>query len=249
MNEFNYDIINDYVSGELSGDALLAFEKELQTNEALAKEVAIFKTIQEELGSQFKNKSDSENLRQTLENLNQTYFEKPKAKVVSMKKIILGLTAIAAAVLLFFMLKPSNSNYDKVAIYADAIKDVEPISNSVRGIGIDDDIEKAKLLYNAKNYTAALPKLKAIVEKKKEETELIMALGVCYLQTNKLDSAFQVFDNIAQGQTVYKNNAILYKALIYFKQNNTEACKAALELIPADADKYNAAQALLKKIK
>ena len=249
MNEFNYDIINDYVSGELSGDALLAFEKELQTNEALAKEVAIFKTIQNELGSQFKNKSGSENLKQTLGKLNETYFEKPKAKVISMKKILLGLTAVAAAIILFFIFKPSNTNLDKDAIYAAATKDVEPISNTIRGIGIDDDIEKAKLLYNAKNYTDALPKLKAIVEKKKDETELIMALGVCYLQTNKIDSAFQVFETIAQGQTVYKNNAILYKALIYFKQNNMEACKTALQLIPADADKYKAAQALLKKIK
>ena len=249
MNEFNYDIINDYVCGELNGEALLAFEKELQTNESLAKEVAIFKTIQDELGSQFKNKSESENLKQTLGKLNETYFEKPKAKVVSMKKIIIGIIAVAAAVLLFFMLKPSNNNYDKAAIYASAIKDVEPISNTVRGIGIDDDIEKAKLLYNAKNYTEALPKLKAIVEKKKEETELTMALGVCYLKTNKLDSAFTVFDSIAQGITVYKYNAILYKALIYFKQNNTVACKALLKLIPEDADKYKAAQALLKKIK
>ena len=247
MKAIDYEIIDDYINGTLVGEALLAFETEMQTNKELADEVALYKTIQHDLTNRINNKTESDNLRKTLQSLNQTHFQKPTAKVIPFKKIAMAISAIAAALVLLFVLRNDGISAEK--LYANEINNVEPISSNLRGIATDDEIEKAKALYNAKNYTQALPKLKAIIEKNETETELVMALGICYLQTNKMDSAIQIFSKVTAGNSVFKNNAILYKALIFYKQNNIDGCKAQLMLIPTDADKYKAAQALLKKIR
>lgn len=248
MKAIDYEIINDYISGKLTGEDLLAFEKEMQTNAELATEVALYKTIETSLSNQIKNKAETDKLKAKLSSLNKTYFVKQPAKIISFKTIAFAVSAVAAALILFFALRNTESeNAD--TLYANEIKNIAPIGGNLRGIDIDDEIAKAKALYNEKNYIAALPKLKIIVEKNVAETELTMALGVCYLQTNKLDSALQIFSGIAAGKTVYSTNALMYKALVFYKQNNVDSCKATLMLIPSDADKYKAAQALLKKLK
>ena len=248
MKAIDYEIINDYISGNLRGETLLAFEKEMQTNSELANEVALYKSIEDNFTKQIKNKAEADKLKETLSNLNKTHFAKQPAKIISFKTIAFAVSAVAAALILFFALRNTQSeNADD--LYANEIKNIAPIGENLRGIGIDEEIQQAKALYNAKNYAKALPKLKLIVEKNAAETELTMAIGVCYLQTNNVDSALQIFRQLAVGKTVFSTNALMYKALIFYKQNNMDSCKAALLLIPTDAEKYKTAQSLLKKLK
>jgi hypothetical protein len=57
-----------------------------------------------------------------------------------------------------------------------------------------------------------------------------------------------IFDEIAGGLTVFKNEAVWYKALSLLKQNKLEECYQVLDGLPAEASRYKEAKELMKKI-
>lgn len=257
MNEFDYEKIDQYLEGELSGTELQAFESELKINEPLAKEVALYKTIQDDLRNhlsrQQKGASATEN---TLSQLNNKYFSAEKAntdtKVISIKnkKPLFYMLAVAASIALFFFIKPllfspGLSNQQLFTQYAQ----VENLDFTVRGDNNDSLKIIASKLYNEKNYAAALPLLETLSLKYPDETNLALAKGVAYLQTKKYEEAIKVFDSISRGNSVLKYEAVGYKAMVYLLQNNTEACITELSKIPPDASRYEQSIALIKKLK
>lgn len=251
MNEFNYDIISQYLAGELVGDELIAFEKQLQTNAALATEVKLYKTIDGELSSLQKNKTETESLTNTLHHLGKAHFKKNVAKVVSInKRWWYAASAVAAAVILFFVLQPSKKieTFNAETLYASYLnKSVDELSFSERGKN-NPQLIKAASFYNKKDYISALPLLENEIADNPNETQLILATGVCYMQTNQYAFALRFFDDIANGKSVYKNKAEWYKVLVLLKQNKFAECKIAIQLISKDADDYNNAVELLNKI-
>lgn len=251
MSEFNYDIISQYLAGELVGDDLIAFEKELQTNVTLANEVKLYKTIDNELLLDQQNKAEKENLTKTLNSLSQTHFKKKEVKVVGINKLWwYAATTIAAAAVLFLVFRPTTKiePFNNEIIYASYVnKNIDELSFGERGKN-DSSLSRAASSYNKKDYATALPLLENAVADNPKETQLILAIGVCYMQTNQNDWALRSFDQIAEGKSVYKNKAQWYKALTLLKQNKLTDCKTTLQSIPKDADEYNIATELLNKL-
>jgi tetratricopeptide (TPR) repeat protein len=249
MNEFNYEIINDYLSGELTGEALQAFEREMQANKNLANEVALYKIIQDELSFDQQNKVQKNELANTLSTLNKTHFVQPTAKVVSFKKWIYAATALAAAAVLFFIFRPIPTEvFNNETVFASYTKNIEELSVGQRGNVVDTLLINAATLYNKKEYAAALPILQKIIIAKPQETSFTLATGVCYLQTLQYGDALKLFTEIENGNSVFKQQATWYKALTYLKQNKLSDCYNVLKTIPTDADKYKEATELMKKI-
>ena len=250
MSEINYEIISQYLDGELTGDALAAFEKQMQENADLAAEVNIYKTIEAEQTFNIKHRAEKENLTSSLHELNKTYFKKNEAKVVTMNRWWYAAAAVAAAVILIFVIRPFGGEaFNNEKLFAYYSKNVEPLSAGQRGAKTDTLELKAVDLFNKKDYAGSLPLLKKVLAEKPNETDLLLANGISFLQVNQTDSALRIFNIIAEGNTVYKKQAIWYKALVLLKQNNLNECYIKLESLPPEADNYKEAKELMKKIK
>lgn len=248
MSEINYERINDYLDGQLSGEDLLAFEKEMQLNAELAREVALFKTTGNQLSAQLKNLEEKEKLAETLKGFNTTYFKKPEVIVRSFGRWWYA-AAVAAAIILFFIIRPfQHQALSNEALFTAYNKNVEELPGAERGSQNDTVLQRATALYNKKDYASVLPLLQNVLAAKPGEIQLYLATGICYLQTGKYDSAINVFDTIANGNTVFKTEAIWYRALALLKQNKLADCRNALQSIPRGGYQFEEAAALLKEI-
>lgn len=250
MSEVNYEIISQYLDGELTGEALAAFEKQMQEDAELAAEVNIYRTIESDQLFATKNKAEKEKLAASLEELNKDYFKKTEAKVIGINRWWYAAAAVAAVVVFMLVLLPfGKETFDNEKLFAYYAKDIEPLSAGERGANDDSILLQAANFFNRKDYERSLPLLKNVLIRKPNETDIAIATGICYLQTNQPDSAIKIFDQVANGNTVYKSQAIWYKALTLLKENKPEDSYRVLESLPAEADNINEAKELMKKIK
>jgi hypothetical protein len=252
MNEFNYDIIDQYLRGELEGEALQDFEKQLAENKKLANEVALYKNMDEEMLLHFKGKDNEEQLRNNLQNLNKKhFFDTPKSKVIPFNKWWLATAAAVVIGLIVLVVNPFSTTtaFNSQALYAQYTSSIEALPTVERGNDTDSLLVEATNLYNQKNYTKALPILLEVVSKKQNEKQLLLAAGICSLKTEKLDTALAIFNTLSAEQTVFKDKATWYKALIFLKQNKLTDAYNVLQLIATNADDYEAAKELMEKIK
>jgi hypothetical protein len=249
MSDINYEMIDQYLEGELSGEALLAFEQEMKTNPALAKEVDLYRKINEEMSMQVQQEKEEQALSGNLKKLNEQYFKKSSGKIRSFNRWwYAGITAAAAVVLIFIINPFAGSSFNNEKLYADYMNEVEALPGGQRGEPDDSLLIKVAELYNKKDYVHALPLLTNILSKKPNEIQLKLALGVSYLQTGQIDTAIFVFDEIASGVSIFKNEAIWYKALLALKQNRLDDSYQLLESLSADAGRNKDVKRLMKKI-
>lgn len=241
--------IENYLSGQLSPDELQAFDLRLQNDKAFAEVFAMYKSIESEMHET----EDEKELRKTLSGISQKHFDTdPAAKIITLKtnrkRWLLYASAAAASIIILLFLKPWQekvlSNDQLYAQYAT----VQELPAVVRGANNDSLLLKATTFYNQAKYTAALVLLDSITMQRPSEAQLQLALGICFLETGKYDSAINRFDNLAVHESVYKYDAVEWKGLAYLKQNKTTDCIAALKLIPADAANYTKAKELIEKL-
>jgi hypothetical protein len=250
MNEFNYDIIDQYLRGELKGEALQDFEKQLAENKKLANEVALYKNMDEEMLLHFKDKDNEEQLRNNLQDLNKKhFFDTPKSKVVPFNKWWLA-AAVAVIGIIVLVVNPFSSTtaFNNQALYAQYTSNIEALPSVERGNNTDSLLIEATNLYNQKNYAKALPILLNVTNKTNNDKQLILATGICYLKIEKLDAALAIFNPLSAEQTVFKDKATWYKALIFLKQNKLTDSYNTLQSISPYADDYKAAKELMEKI-
>ena len=243
--------IERYLAGELSNEEVQAFELRLQTDSEFAENFTLYQSIQNEMQSD----EDEASLKEELWRHTKKYFgeEEKGGKVIPMgpvrkKRWVYAAVAAAACIALLLVFRPWQDNrLSNDELYAqNAVP--EDLPTTMRG-GNDDSLRaRAAALYNKKDFAAALPLLDSITKYNPGEAQLQLALGICYLQTNNFEMAITKFDSLAAGQSIYHYDAFAWKAYVYLKQNNKEACIAALKQIPADAPNYGKAEKLIKEL-
>lgn len=248
MSNVNYEIIDKYLAGELKGEELESFEKELQQNEVLANEVALYKAIENDLTLNHKHKDDKDTLLANLDVLSKQYFSSSSAKVISFKKSwFLAAASIAAILILVFIILPKKEVSNQELFAENINKNIELLSPTIRGK--NDSLQiKSSLLYNNKSYTDAIPFLKKTIEADSSGIDMQIALSFSYIQTNQYNLALDILNKVSYGNSVYIDKAKWYKALIYLKENKTNECIGLLKQIPNNYDNYNSVVDLLKKL-
>jgi tetratricopeptide (TPR) repeat protein len=251
MSEMNHELIEQYLDGELTGEALLAFEKEMQASAELSNEVRLHKIVRDDMMQSIQGRRKEHALAETLDDLGRSHFKKKPAKIVGIdRRWWYAAAAIAASVAIFLIIKPFSSQpFNNEKLFTEYVRDEESLPEAQRGNNNNDSaLIEATRLYNKKAYDSALPLLRFITSQKPGETQLVFAKGRAFLQTGIYDSALMIFDNISTGTSVFKNQALWSKALVLLKQNKLNECYDVLTGIPRDSDKYTEAQKLMKKI-
>jgi tetratricopeptide (TPR) repeat protein len=238
-----YELIDNYLSNNLSNEEKLAFEQQVATNPQLAEELAIYKAINDTMQQ---NVAGNENLfKETIAPLQQQYFNNTDAKVVTMptnkakvRKMIFGAIAAAAILIIVFTLVPiGGSKQSSDELYAQYATH-EIIENTVRGTNEKNYLQLGTDLYNTKKYAEAIPYLEKV---KDSSAQAMLLLGISYTQTNNIINAHISYDNIIKGESVFKEKAIWYKALAYLKNKELANCKTQLnKLLNSETYKKNA---------
>ena len=81
-----------------------------------------------------------------------------------------------------------------------------------------------------------------------QQIPFYLAEGICNLETEKYEQAKNIFNNIANSQSAYKDAGLWYQALTALKQKDNNGCSNLLKMIPATSVYSTKAKALLEKL-
>jgi tetratricopeptide (TPR) repeat protein len=242
-------LIEKYFSGELNSTELQAFEIRLQTDTNFAETFKLYSAIEKEMTTD----DDEKELNENLSALTQKHFTKETpAKIIPLspmrKKWWLYGSVAAASLALLFLFKPWQ---DKVLTNAEVYMQnaiPEELPSIVRGSNEDTLLIKATGFFNKKDYTTTIPLLEIITQQKPGEAQLQLSLGICYLQAGQYDAAINKFDSLANGQTTFKYDALLWKALVFLKKGKKKECISILKQVPPEAGNYKKAVKMIKDL-
>ena len=82
MEEQDYILFEDYLSGNLDENATNAFETRLETDKAFKKSFSIYKDISAHLDHEIGNEEKTMDFRANLDSISHNYFSKLKNKVI-----------------------------------------------------------------------------------------------------------------------------------------------------------------------
>jgi tetratricopeptide (TPR) repeat protein len=140
----------------------------------------------------------------------------------------------------YFLLDNDQPKYNDFSSYP-------TISLTQRSSG-DSLFKKAENAFNSRSFKEAADYFSELLVNDPGNQELLLYRGIAQIETGAYGIAYKDLDKVASGSSVYKNEALWYKALGLLKQKNYDKCKLVLVEIPPTAEEYSKAQDLLKKL-
>ena len=220
---FTFKQIDRYVQGEMEEQERVAFEQGMQTDEALAGEVAMQQDLIDHIADDKKKA-----LRQELKNLfSHEEIESAPAKVrrLNVRKFLMAASIALLAGMTCWLYHTTQNNPER--IFA---RHFEPYVIQERSPGDTSNYKQAKAeaFYRQGNYAAALERLNDLPEN--SSVLIHFYRGNCYLALAQAPQAIEAFDKIiAQKDNPLIFEARWYKALAHIKQNEKAAAKAILQ--------------------
>lgn len=250
----NINRFERYLNGEMEGTELITFEKELQENEDLANELALFSDVLEGIEA-----NGDEALERTLKGVESklekdNFFDQPSSsKIIKMnnsKSTWMRPLAIAAsvAVLLgagFYLMKPSdsqNSSSDMATVFAeynqpDKAKIAKILDNLESSGFADENKNKADSLvqalsfYEKGEYKTAISSINEYLERYPEDNTAKLYLGLSLLQDEEYGKASKHLMPLAELEEFeHQDMAKWYLALCYTTFNSKTASEHAERL-------------------
>lgn len=247
MAKENYDIIDQYLSSKLEGEALTSFEQQLASDPVLRQEVEDRTAMKTFLHNLEKTKA----FKAKLEGIEGKYFlpdgdvqgiAQPANKIPWFWLVLIGL--LLAAFFLYKNVKTVEApiSYPSMAMH-------EPLSLTQKsGEAEAQAILDFSTHYNAADYATALPLIDAYLANNSTDNEVLLAKGICELELDQVAAARKTFSSIATGGSIYRDLGTWYLALSYLKVGDQEKMKSYLRQIPSTAtDLYEKAQELLQQ--
>lgn len=247
MEDQNYILFESYLSEELSKEEKADFELRLQTEPEFNQAFNTYKELSSFLENKFENKAASEAFKENVKKISDKYFnqeetkleQKPKPKVFQFYKY-----AIAACVLLFIGLftfnQFSNPNFSDYNSY-------ETISLTVRG-SQNTLLKTAENAFNTKDFAKAEEAFSQLLKQDTANKEFQLYRGIALIELDKFNEADTLLEKLSKEDSAFKNDVIWYLGLSKLKQKDYEASLEILKTLPEDANNYNKAQKLIKKL-
>ncbi|MBA6151685.1 tetratricopeptide repeat protein [Gelidibacter maritimus] len=244
MQEQDFILFDDYLSGSLDTESIQAFENRLNTDPDFKLAFIDYQQAEAFLEHKFKNEEQTQHFKENLERISSGYFEKKASGKTKVLRIKPWYYSVAAGVILLFGVviaqQFSSPTYDDFANYG-------TISLTVRGSdnALQNQAEKA---FNNKDYKDAEQHLSQLLQKDPNNLELQLYKAISLVELNRYDEADKLYQNVIQSPSVYSTKAKWYLALSKLKQKDESASIAVLKTIPEDADDFQSAQKLLRKL-
>ncbi len=259
--------IDAYILDEMTPEELKAFEKILSSDPYLREELILQQSMHDSFRdtnrSYDKNDLNNPNVQDVIQQLksekyqsisssiksaNKQYQNESK-KIISIKKRnYLLISSAIVLTLLFcstFLFNNNNNNLEQIYKQYAVHDDIHLVQKS-NGTSSSATIEKQ---FNNKDYQNAYTNLSIYIKTNPTDTKAKLALGICALETNKIEEASEVFNNIMNGSSSLKHYGTWYLALSNIKIGDKKNTKLLLEKIPkSEYQIYTKAKELLSKI-
>lgn len=232
----NFEKIEAYTEGWMTDTEREAFENELHTNAAIRQDYEDWLDAEAILKNNLVARDNSA-IREILTPLTQQYFREEKkqpAKVVPFKKYLLA--AVAAVLIIYLAVPAGIDSYDVPEMPQAVVRGAEELSN------------KGALLFNQGKYQESLPLLKEQAAARPGDATAHFFYAVSLVKTKQYAAALPVLENLAVGQSAYKDDAAFFAALAAYKLDKKDAATKYAQLVPATSAYYKKAQQVLKKV-
>lgn len=233
--------IDQYLMGQMTGEELEAFEREIQADPGLAQEVETQKQA-----VQLLEISRDSKMKANLRAIHQSAIGSAKVVPIKRRKIFrFALGGVAAILLLytfyFFFFNTPNPE----RLFSDHFAPY-PISFSVRDANTDPKASEAAIAYKNGDYKTALG-LFQVLESQSQNTAYSLGVGLCQLALNQPESAIIALQKLS-NDPLFAEPAQWYTALAYLKLEDIKNCRNHLQTIEIGSEFYHRAKMLLEEI-
>lgn len=250
MDEKTILLFDNYLQGALSLQEQRDLEARIAQEPEVADAFTIFKEVNGHLGHTFSQERSG--FKNTIERSANAYFNdaqsttgatpaNQESKVIAFKP---WRYLVAASVVLFFGVM-LWMNFQS-ASYGDYAFD-GTISLTERSGG-EVAFAKAEKAFNTQSYEEAILFFDTILSNDPENAEVAYYKGIALVELGEHAEAEGLFEQLAQGGSVFKYKALWYNGLSHLKRKDREGAKMLLNQIPSDAEDYERAQELLSKL-
>lgn len=246
----NYTLedIEAYLNGEMDAVQKQEFEQQLKTDAQLQKQVNELRFLQTTIDKHLQAEQTLPELKKILTPLTQTHFHKAEqqkgGKVISMNRVFAAIALAASVILIFFLFLPGIS----VDGYP-----VDDMSGAItRGSETDPiaiGLAKAAQLFNDEKYTEAVAAFQQLKATSPDDATINYHLGISLVKTKNFTDALTLFEALAKGESVYKEDANFFAALSAYNLQQNDKAKEYAAAVKKESKYYKYAKALLKKIK
>ena len=243
--EEKYELFEKYCSQDLSVEDKATLDQILTEDESANQELKVYQELWSHLDNNFTTEKQQQELEDNLKQIGDSYFNTTtttpkKSKVIQMPRWAYAVAASVALVFGVYFFNQGNPTYDDFAT-------IPELSIGERSASNEDskNVEKA---FNAGDYKAAENYFSSLLVEDPDNTQYQFYYGIALLEQNKYANATTVFESLYKGNSVYRYRALWFEALNQLKQEKYESCAALLKKIPEDAEDYQQAQKLLKKL-
>lgn len=240
--------IEDYILRRLSAEEASKIEKAMEKDSILAKQVREEKAIQQ--GFQYHGQQQ---LLERLEGIRRKMEEEEEQSLKTRARFRLNILRIAAAVaiLMLFVYGLYTFKTPEPNLFAQFYAPYE-MSLATRESTPSSELEIVDQLYEQGRFQEVIPYLQRLYQKEPEDAQVLLALGISYLEENDLENAYRTFEAVRTHENMlYKDIGTWYLAMVFLKEGKTEQVKKLLQPLNANvtADKYEEATLLLKQLK
>ena len=235
------ELFDRYINGEMTDEERQRFERRCEEDTSFAQEFAWY--IQAFRASQEEAKATRKHEFADLYQATKTQRQTARTRVIRLR----FAAAIAAAVALFILFRfipfGSPSNEDLYAQYAQ--HELLAVSMGTA----DDTLTLAKQAFNNQDYPTAQPLLSAYLNTQTTpDSRLLLALGICQLETNQFETALITFQQL-NALDLVDNDAPWYLALTYLRIGNNQQCLQYLDTTITNGGRHaDQAQKLRKAV-
>lgn len=236
--------IQAYLSEDMSPNEAQAFEKELDSNQALKADFELFKDINEDLGNvelqQFKKK-----LAVVVDQdiATSTTTSTPVFKL-SRRILSLAASVLVLAIAGWWMSNQNNEINPELAALSESNFLHYPVDDESRGT---EDSDKLYDSYTAKDYAIAATTLEQHGLSNQDNKALLFS-AIAYLGDNKAEKAIALLTSLADTPYV-SNKKYYYLGLAYLKIGEQEKATTAFkQMNEGDPFIYNKVQGILNQL-
>lgn len=203
-------LMERYLNGDLSGEELLAFEKQLKEDKTLQQRLKTLGNLKEGIVQAGRKDLHSE-IKQWEEN------ELPIARTIPIWKRswTMGIAAVLVIGITAIMLWPQSENSNELfKAYFEPYPNV--IMPTVRGGEVNEPstVQKAYRAYDEGNYTEAVQFFENLEVK---DDGSLFYLGNSYLAIHETENAIQVLEKLVNEQSQFDEEAKWFLGLAYLK--------------------------------
>lgn len=244
--DFSY-FIERYITGEMNKAEKDWFEKELETNEQLRKEVILRKKTDEVLNNQ-----DILNLRMKLNSIRQKNEVSKPAGSVKKRPILKYAAAVSILAVIGMLTLFSNRKMSIDEIFDKYHNLYEPVTELRSGqSNIESDFATALEYYNVHDYRNAAIYFSRVTEKDPGNMRSTLLYGISSFENTNYPEAEKSFVKVIDdADNLYIDHAHWYLALCYLKTSELENAVGELNYIKKSTSTYskNAAK-ILRRLK